>query len=103
MIKFGNIETEKQKFHTKPNDVNINRIVVSNMVPFGKKGFKYFSGYESGDEKAMPLCIMLPKTSACRRDFDETKYMSFLIKDSELLEKYNDIWDKVSKVIKKRI
>ena len=29
--------------------------------------------------------------SAYRRDFDETKYMSFLIKDSELLEKYNEI------------
>ena len=33
--------------------------------------------------------------SACRRDFDETKYMSFLIKDGELLEKYNKIWEKV--------
>ena len=29
---------------------------------------------------------------AYRRDFDETKYMSFLIKDDELLEKYNEIW-----------
>ena len=38
-----------------------------------------------------PLCIFLPKLSACRRDFDETKYISFLIKDDELLEKYNEI------------
>ena len=37
---------------------------------------------------------------ACRRDFDETKYISFLIKDNELLEKYNEIWKKVSKSIK---
>ena len=37
---------------------------------------------------------------ACRRDFDETKYMSFLIKDNELLGKYNEIWKKVSKSIK---
>ena len=29
--------------------------------------------------------------TAYRKDFDETKYMSFLIKDDELLEKYNDI------------
>ena len=29
--------------------------------------------------------------SACRRDFDETEYMSFLIKDDELLKKYNKI------------
>ena len=44
---------------------------------------------------------MLLKRSAYRRDFDETKYMSFLIKDNELLEKYSQIWDKISKVIKK--
>ena len=38
--------------------------------------------------------------SAYRRDFDEIKYMSFLIKDDELLEKYNKIWTKVSNSIK---
>ena len=32
--------------------------------------------------------------SAYRRDFDETKDVSFLIKDEELLEKYNEIWEK---------
>ena len=30
--------------------------------------------------------------SPYRKDFDETKYISFLIKDDELLEKYNKIW-----------
>ena len=39
--------------------------------------------------------------STYRRDFDETKYMSFLIEDHELLEKNNKIWDKVSNSIKK--
>ena len=34
-------------------------------------------------------CIMIPKMSAYRRDFDETKYISFLIKDDKMLEKYN--------------
>ena len=32
--------------------------------------------------------------TAYRKDFDETKYMSFLIKNDELLEKYNKIWEK---------
>ena len=32
--------------------------------------------------------------SAYRRDFDETNSISFLIKDDELLEKYNEIWGK---------
>ena len=29
--------------------------------------------------------------NAYRRDFDETKYIGFLIKDDELSEKYNEI------------
>ena len=32
---------------------------------------------------------------------DETKYISFLIKDDELLEKYNEIWEKVKNSLKK--
>ena len=34
-----------------------------------------------------PLCVMLLKMSAYRRDFDGTKYMSFLIKNDKLLNK----------------
>ena len=30
--------------------------------------------------------------NAYRNKFDEIKYMSFLIKDDELLERYNKIW-----------
>ena len=45
--------------------------------------------------KIRPLCIFLPKMSWYRRDFDETKFMSFLIKHDELLEKSNEIWEKV--------
>ena len=33
--------------------------------------------------------------SAYRRNFDETKYISFLIKDDKLLEKYNEIRERV--------
>ena len=39
--------------------------------------------------------------SAYREDFDETKYISFLIKDDELLEKYNEIWENVKNIMKK--
>ena len=39
--------------------------------------------------------------SAYIKDFDETKYMSFLIKYDELLQKHNEIWKKVSNNIKK--
>ena len=39
--------------------------------------------------------------TAYRKDFDEIKYASFQIKDDKLLEKYNEIWDKVSYTIGK--
>ena len=61
-------------------NIDINKIVVSN--------------------KNRSLCIFLPKMSVYRRDFDETKYISFLInkpfliKRDELLEKYNDVFGK---------
>ena len=58
-------------------NIDINKIVVFNKVSFGKNSFRYFMGYK--DTKIRPLCIFLPKIRAPRRDFDETKYMSFLI------------------------
>ena len=39
--------------------------------------------------------------SEYRKDFDESKCMSFLIKGEKLLEKYNEIWKKVRSIIKK--
>ena len=53
-------------------DVGINKIIAPNKVPVGSK---YFIRYESDYEEILPLCKMLPKMSACRRDFDGTKYM----------------------------
>ena len=42
---------------------------------------------------------MLPKMSVYKKILMKLN-MSFLIKNDELLEKYNEIWDKVSKFIK---
>ena len=47
--------------------------------------------------------MFLPKMSVYRRDFDETKSMSFLIKDDELLEKYNEVWEELRNSIKKEL
>ena len=40
---------------------------------------------------------------AHRKDFDGTKYVSLLIKDDKLLEKYNEIWEKVNSIIYKEL
>ena len=40
---------------------------------------------------------MLPKLSAYVKGYDgQSKWMFFLVKDDDLLKKYNTIWDKVS-------
>ena len=97
VIKFSYIEIQKQKFHQHQQPISIktieiNKIVVSNKASFGKKkGFKWFIGYKNA-KKTRLLCIFLPKMVHLEKNSDETKYMSFLIKDDELLEKYNEIW-----------
>ena len=63
--------------------------------------FKYFISYK--DAKIRPLCLFLPKMSTYRRDFDETKYVSFLIKGDESLEKYNEILKRLKTVSKKSL
>ena len=52
--------------------------------------------------KFRPLCVFLPKMRTYRKDFHETQYMYFLIKD-ELLEKYNEIGKKLKLVSKKNL
>ena len=76
--KLKNLPDFGKKFISKLNIIN--KILVSNEVSFGKKGFKYFIGYKDA-KKIRPVCIFLIKVSAYRRYFDETKYVSFFIKD----------------------
>ena len=51
IIRLGDNEIKKQKFHQHKRpisikNININKIVVSNKASFGKKGFKYLIGYK---------------------------------------------------------
>ena len=51
VIKFGDTEIHKQVFHQHKEpisikNVDIDKVVVSNKVSFGKKEFKYFIGYK---------------------------------------------------------
>ena len=80
VIKFGDIEIEKQKFpqYKIPisiRNIDINKIVESNKTSFSKNGFKYFIGFKD-PKKIRLLCIFLPKMRAYGKEFDETKFMS---------------------------
>ena len=99
------IETRRLKdivnfFQTVVSFVLSRKIV--NKVSICKKEFKYLIGYKDA-KKIRPLCICLPKMTAYRKDFDEIKFMSLLIKDHELLQKYNDIWEKIKDSLKREL
>ena len=84
-------------------DLDIEKVLLSNKISFGEKNYKYFISYFYNSNKVKPLYVMLPKTSAYVKSYDgPTKWVYFLIEDSDLLEKYNTIWNKVSSYIKKK-
>ena len=97
-LKFNNIRLNKKEFHKskEPIDlmsVNVDQIVVSDKFKRNNKGFKYFIVYQEG-EIGKPLCIILPQISGYIKYFKNGgKNMSFLIKDDEIKEKYEQIWD----------
>ena len=79
--KFRDIEIHNQTFHQHKEPISIknvaiDKIVVSNKASFGKKRFKYFIGNKNVS-KIRSLCVFVPKTSAYKQDFDETKYCRF--------------------------
>ena len=66
-------------------NVDIENILISNKVSFGKKS--WLKKKKNDDYKIKLLWIMLPNMRGYANRFDETKYISFLIKDDRLLKK----------------
>ena len=72
----------------------MDKIVASDKFKHSDEGFRYFIGYKEG-EIIKPLCIILPKIREYIKSFENGgKNMSFIIKDDDVLGKYNEIWDK---------
>ena len=99
-LKFNNIRVNKKEFHKskQPIDlmsVNVDQIVVSDKFKHNNEGFKYFIGYQEGEIVKL-LCIILPQMSGYIKYFENGgKNMSFLIKEDEVREKYEQIWDMI--------
>ena len=77
IIKFDGPEIEEYEFHQYKspisiNNIDINKLVVSNKLTFGKQDFKYFIGYKDNKE-TRPLCIFFLEMSIYKIFFD--KYM----------------------------
>ena len=62
-------------------------------------GFKCFIGYKEG-EIVKPLCIILPQMGGYIKYFESgSKNMSFVIKDDDLPNKYNKMWNKIKNTL----
>ena len=97
-LKFNNIEINKKELHKSKQAIHLDSVttdkkVVSDKVKNSEEGYKYFIGYQE-DEIVKPLCIILPQMNGYIKYFDNGgKNMSFLIKNNEVWEKYEDIWN----------
>ena len=67
--------------------------MVSDKFKHSEEGFKYFIGYQE-DEIIKTLCIILSQIKGYIKYFENSgKSMYFLIKYSEVWEKYEEIWN----------
>ena len=95
-LKFDNIRLNKKEFHKSklPVDlrsVNVDQIVVSEKFKYSDNDFKYFTGYQE-DDIVKPLCIIFPQMSGYIKYFENGgKNMSFMVKNDNVLDKYNKI------------
>ena len=107
-LKFNNIKVNKKEFHESKQAIELDlvdtgKIVVSDKFRHSEEGFKYFIGYQE-NEIVKPLCIILPQMNGYIKYFDNGgKNMSFLIKNSEVWEKYEDIWNVIKNKLKMNI
>ena len=97
-LKFNNIICNKKKLCRSKEpielvSVDLDQIVVSHTFKHNDEGFKCFIGYLK-DEIVKSSCIILPQMSGYIKYIEnDSKNMSFFIKDDEVWDKYDKIWD----------
>ena len=101
-IKFGgkkisNRSFDKNKKLFRIQDIDINKILVSKKVPYGKESIKYYIEYDD-DDVIRSLCIKLPQMIGYVKYFRDSKTMHFNA-DNRLLKTYTKIWEKASNLM----
>ena len=100
-LKFNNIKVNKKEFHKSKQAIELDlvdtgKIVVSDKFRHSEEGFKCFISHQE-DEIVKPLCIILPQMNGYIKYFDNGgKNMSLSIKNSEVWEKYEEIWNVIT-------
>ena len=103
-LKFDNIVVNKKEFHKSKQPINlvllnVDQIVISDKIKHNYDGFKYFIGYKE-DDIVKPLCIILPQMIGYIKYFENGgKNISFVVKDDDVLDRYNEIWNKIKRTL----
>ena len=113
-LKFNNIKINKKEFHKSKQVIDLDsvdadkivlsdrfryKLVLSNRFRYNEvfisDRYKYFIGYQE-NERVKSLCIILPQMNGYIKYFENGgKNMSLLIKNSEVWEKYEEIWNAI--------
>ena len=94
-INFNDKRINKKDFHNnkkqfKIKDIDISKILVSKLEPYGKiNAKKYIVGYTN--DVTRPLHIFIPQINAYFKYFDDNMTMSFLANDKKFLNKYTKL------------
>ena len=103
-IYFGDKKIKKSDFYKNKkafqiDDIDVNKILVSKIEPYGtKNALKYFVRYNN--DVIRPLCLRLPQMTGYFKKFYENVTMSFRVNNKLFLENYNKIWEKVEKLLR---
>ena len=95
-LKFDNIRVNKNESHKSKKPINldlvkVDQVVVSDKFKHSGGGFKYFIGSREG-EIVKPLCIIFSQISGDIKYFENgCKTMSFMVKNDDEMDKYNEI------------
>ena len=92
-IKISDFQKNRKTFNI--DNIDVNKILVSKKETYGKyNSFKYFIGYNDNDV-IRPLYLGLSQMTGYINKFDKNKITMYLmVKDKQLLKKYNKIWGK---------
>ena len=99
-INKKDIYNNKKQFNIK--DIDINKILISKPESYDKNNMrKYIIGYNHNT--ISPLQLFLPKMTGYLNIFEDgNRKMSFLTDNNEFLERYTEIWEKISDLINKK-
>ena len=104
-IKFGDKEDDEKEFYSSKqaislDSVDLNKIVVSNKWKINKTTWKYLCGYLNNDVIQL-LCVILSQMHGYIKYFDDGgKNMTFVTDNEKVIDKYNEIWEVIRKLLK---